>query len=62
MHMSVGGQATKSSHTFCVVYLLGVPPSPLASVHSRVTIHRTPGAATIVRATVRAAVELCPAF
>ena len=34
--------------TFCVVYLLGVPPSPLASVHSNVTIHRTPGTATLL--------------
>lgn len=28
--------------TFCVVYLDGVPPSPRASVHSRVTMMRTP--------------------
>jgi len=27
---------------FCVVYLLGVPFSALASVHSKVTIHLTP--------------------
>lgn len=31
-----------TSHTFSVVYLLGVAPSALASVHSRVTMHRTP--------------------
>lgn len=29
-------------HTFCVVYLDGVPFSALASVHSSVTMQRTP--------------------
>ncbi len=35
-------QATQRSQTFWVVYLEGVCPSPRASVHSSVTMQRTP--------------------
>ena len=35
-------QQMDSCSTFCVVYRDGVSPRPRASVHSRVTMHRTP--------------------
>ena len=38
----VRGAVRTYARTFCVVYREGVAPTPLASVHSSVTIQRTP--------------------